>query len=230
MKKRKWKKYAFEFLSIFIALISAFALSNWNDNRKDSLAESKILLEILNGLEKDKVDVEANVGGHKYGIKSCQFWREIFNNQSPNLDSIQQHYFVLTRDFISIQNISGYETLKSKGFELIKNDSLRTKIISLYEYDYQNIKKLEEEYNELQFQKNYFNEINRIIAPYFNFDLKGNIIGIELPIKLTESERKILLSYIWKIQTNRAFILKVYDETEKNITELTKRIEKELKP
>ncbi|MGK0414707.1 MAG: hypothetical protein ACJA1B_002935 [Polaribacter sp.] len=39
-----------------------------------------------------------------------------------------------------------------------------------------------------------------MIAPYFNFDLKGNINGIELPIDLTESERKILLSYIWKIQ------------------------------
>jgi len=229
MKNKKWKKYAFEFLSIFVAIVSAFALSNWNDNRKDNLAESKILLEILNGLEKDKVDVKANVLGHKYGIKSCQFWREIFNNKNPNLDSLTQYYFVLTRDFISIQNISGYETLKSKGFELIKNDSLRTNIISLYEYDYQNIKKLEEEYNELQFQKNYFNEINSIIAPNFNFDQNGNIIGIELPINLTEPERKTLLSYLWKIERNREFILKSYAETEENITELTKWIERELK-
>ena len=63
IKKAKWKKYSFEFLSIFVALISAFALNNWNDNRKDSLAESKILLEILNGLEKDKKDIELNVKG-----------------------------------------------------------------------------------------------------------------------------------------------------------------------
>lgn len=228
-KTGKYFKYAIgEIILVVIGILIALSLSNWNDNRKDNLAESKILLEILNGLGKDKVDVEANVGGHQFGIRSCQFWRQIFNSKTPNLDSLQKYYFVLTRDFISIQNISGYETLKSKGFELIKNDSLRTKIISLYEYDYQNIRKLEEEYNELQFQKNYFNEINRMIAPYFNFDLKGNISGIELPIKLAESERKILLSYLWKIQTNREFILQSYNNTEENIIGLTKMIEEEL--
>ena len=188
MKKRKWKKYSFEFLSIFIALISAFALNNWNDNRKDNIAESKILLEILNGLENDKVDIGLNIKGHQIGIKSCKFWRKIFNNKRTNLDTLQQHYFVLTRDFISIQNVSGYETLKSRGFELIKNDSLRTRIISLYEINYQTLRKLEEEYNELQFQKNYFKEINKMISPYFTFDSKGNISGMEFPINLSETE------------------------------------------
>ena len=53
MKKRNWRKYSVEFLSIFTAVISAFALNNWNDNRKDQNAEQKILIEIKNGLEKD---------------------------------------------------------------------------------------------------------------------------------------------------------------------------------
>jgi hypothetical protein len=229
LKKRKWKKYSFEFLSIFIALISAFALNNWNDNRKDNIAESKILLEILNGLENDKVDIGLNIEGHQMGIKSCEFWRKIFNNKRTNLDTLQQHYFVLTRDFISIQNVSGYETLKSRGFELIKNDSLRTRIISLYEIDYQTLRKLEEEYNELQFQKNYFKEINKMISPYFTFDSKGNISEMEFPINLSETERKTLLSYLWKIQTNRKFILQSYNQTKDNITELATKIEIELK-
>ena len=34
-----WKKHGFEFLSIFIAVISAFALNNWNDNRGDNTSE-----------------------------------------------------------------------------------------------------------------------------------------------------------------------------------------------
>ena len=41
-----WKKHGFEFLSIFIAVISAFALNNWNDNRNADKSESKILIEI----------------------------------------------------------------------------------------------------------------------------------------------------------------------------------------
>jgi len=41
MKKKNWSVYAFEFLSIFIAIISAFALSNWNDNRNDKIPRKR---------------------------------------------------------------------------------------------------------------------------------------------------------------------------------------------
>ena len=183
-------------LSPFVAILDAFALTKWNDDRKENLAESKILLEIVNGLEKDKIDINENMGGHIKGISACQFWKEIFNGESPSIDSLQDNYYLLTRDFISIQNRSGYETLKSRGFELIDNDQLRAKIISLYEYDYQILKKLEEEYNELQFQKNYFKELNMEIAPYLQFNENGNIIGLELPIKLSASKKNLMLSYL----------------------------------
>lgn len=50
MKKANWEKIGFEFLSIFIAVTSAFALNNWNENRRDDNAANKILAEISNGL------------------------------------------------------------------------------------------------------------------------------------------------------------------------------------
>lgn len=53
MKKiefNNWTKYGFKFLSIFIAVISAFALNNWNENKRDAHSEHKILIEISNGL------------------------------------------------------------------------------------------------------------------------------------------------------------------------------------
>jgi hypothetical protein len=137
------------------------------------------------------------------------------------------HYFNLTRDFISIQNIAGYETLKSKGLELIKNDSLRLKIISLYEYDYNTLRKLEEEYSEMQFQESYFKEINDELAPNFKIDNNGNITGIELPLKIQENKRKKLLLYLWKIQSNRTFILRYYSEIEKKINEVIENIKNE---
>ncbi len=229
MKKRNWKRYAFEFLSIFVAVLSAFALNNWNDNRRESQAESKILVEILNGLEKDIEDVRLNVAGHQQGLKACRFWRKVFSNQKTNLDTLQQYYSVLTRDFVSIQNTSGYETLKSRGLELIKNNSLRTNVISLYEYDYNTLRKLEEEYYELQFQENYFQEINRLVAPKFQYDSLGNISGMALPLGISESDKKILLSYLWKIEFNRKFILGFYGQIEEKIKKLQKEITEELK-
>lgn len=228
MKKTNWKKIGFEFLSIFIAVTSAFALNNWNENRKDNEAADKILAEISNGLKKDIEDVRINMGGHKAGIKACQFWRKVISNETTNIDTFAQHYFDLTRDYISIQNISGYETLKSNGLELIEDDSLRFEIITLYEYDYNVLKKFEEDYHEMQYQESYFEEINKKLAPFFNFDDKGNLAGIKLPLTLSQDEKSILLSYLWKIELNRNFILKYYSQTEQKLMELRDRIEKKL--
>jgi len=226
IKLENWKKHGVEFLSIFIAVLSAFALNNWNENRRDDNSESKILIEISNGLEKDTEDIKINATGHKAGISACNYFRKLFAGKNIEPDSLMIHYFALTRDFISIQNVAGYETLKSKGLELIKDDSLRLKIISLYEYDYNTLRKLEEEYSEMQFQKNYFKDINEEIAPSFNFDDNGNITGIDLPLKIQENKKNKLLLYLWKIQTNRIFILQYYSEIEQKINEVRGSIEK----
>lgn len=58
---KNFKNYGLEFLSIFIAVVAAFSLNNWNDNRKSEFSEDKILKEISNGLEKDLSDIEANL-------------------------------------------------------------------------------------------------------------------------------------------------------------------------
>ncbi len=232
MKKiqiKNWKKYTFEFLSIFIAVISAFTLNNWNDNRNNRNAESKILYEINNGLNKDLKDIQLNMMGHKRGIKAADYFRNLIANKAISKDSLMFHYLNLTRDFVSIQNTSGYETLKSRGLELIKKDSLRTKIISLYEYDYNILRKLEEDYYELQFQKNYFKEINRLISKNLQFNGDKQIIGINTPLNIGQNEEKIILSYLWKIQVNREFILNYYSEIKSKIKILKARIEKELK-
>jgi len=223
-----WKKLGLEFLSIFIAVISAFALNNWNENRRDNEAANKILAEISNGLKKDIDDVRINKKGHEDGILACKFWRDIFQKRERNLDTLLRHYSNLTRDYISIQNVSGFESLKSKGLELIENDSLRFEILTLYEYDYNILKKFEEEYNEMQYQENYFEYINSKVAPNLEFNDKGNIIGIKLPLNISNSEKNILLSYLWKIQMNRQFIISFYSQTEEKLIQLQKKIEDNL--
>lgn len=227
MKKIKmgdWKKYTFEFLSIFIAVITAFALNNWNDNRKADQSENKILIEISNGLEKDIEDIRTNKGGHIRGLNACNYFRHVLVGKEVNSDSLMIQYSALTRDFISVQNTAGYETLKSRGLELIKNDSLRLEIIALYEYNYSLLRKLEEEYSEMQFQENYFIEINKILAPHFQFDINKNLIGINKPLNIQADEEKIILLYILKIRKNREYILKYYSEIENKIQEVQKQI------
>ena len=227
-KTRKWKKYIFEFLSIFIAVLSAFALNNWNDNRRDNNTSVKILTEISNGLKKDIEDININIGGHEDGIRACNFWRKVLLNEEVKLDSLRQYYLSLTRDFFAAQNVSGYETLKSKGLELINNDSLRFDIISLYEYDYRNLKTLEENYYEMQFQENYYKEFNNYISPYFEFSSTGDISKINTLLNLSREEKNKMLTYLWKIKVNRNFTLHYYSDMERKINDLNDQIASEL--
>ena len=227
-KKWNWRNRLMEFFSIFVAVVSAFALNNWNENRRDNQAATKILTEISNGLEKDLEDININIAGHRGGVNACIYWRKIISNQNVDPDSLTIYYLALTRDFFSAQNNSGYETLKSRGLELVANDSLRFDIISLYEYDYESLKTMEENYYEMQFQENYFEDFNKSLAPYFVFDDKGEIIGLKSPINLKPDEKNILLSYLWKIEKNRHFIMSFYNHMEDKINDLTQRIEDEI--
>ena len=209
-ENQNWGKYGIEFLSVFIAVISAFALNNWNDNRKNHITEEKILWEILQGLEKDIDDLFINQSGHKAGIEATVFFKDILANKVVSQDSILYYYHNLTRDFISIQNTSGYEVLKSKGLEIIENDVLRSGIISLYEYEYEILRKLEEQYYETQFQENYFKEINLMISKSFELNDNKEIVGIKIPLDISPTEEKELMTYLWKIEQNRRFILNYY--------------------
>lgn len=209
-----WKKYAFEFISIFVAVVAAFALERWNDRRKDAAAEEKILLEISHGLEKDLEDVRLNMAGHRDGLNACRYWRRALLGDTVSMDSLPQYTFSLTRDFISIQNSSGYQSLRSRGLELIQDDSLRSDIIALYEYDLKILSKLEDEYDELQLHQTYYPVFNEVLAPHLTFSPAGLPVGLEMPLPLSHADRNRMLLHVLKIQQNRTFALQYYQLVE----------------
>jgi len=193
----------FEFISIFLAITLAFLLDRWNDNRKDRIAETKILEEIYNGLERDSLDLANDEKYFKIAFRGIQYFNDIIDGKIVENDSLTTFYFLFSRESIVVQNKSGYESLKSRGLETIEDDSLRRKIINLYEVDYELARKFNEEYSEYKFMQNYFHKINDAIAPYFEYDSVNNIQGIRLPIELDEKERSLLKSYLWKIAVGK---------------------------
>lgn len=223
-----WGKFLVEFLSIFIAVLSAFALNNWNDNRKARHAETNILKEISNGLRLDSADVALNIAGHKYGIKASLYFRRLLNNETVDMDSAAFYKRLLLRDFISIQNTSGYESLKSQGLDIVKSDSLRLEIISMYEYNYTLIEKIEEQYAAQQFFERYADRFNDAIASQIRFDSTGGIKSINVPLKLTEKEKNHLLLDLKTIEEDRRFTMSFYKKIEGQLVSTRTLIDKEL--
>jgi len=228
LKRLKLGKFFFEFASVFIAVIAAFALENWNDNRRDTKAEEKILIEIRNGLKSDFDDMQMNRDVMEMGIRACEFFRAMLTTDTIKKDSLPIHYFNLTANCIPLVNRSGYEGLKSKGLEIIKNDSLRSHIISIYEFDYERIRKTEEETAVFQFYTNFGEPINQLLDESFIFADNGFGFTIEQPLKLNTQERKLFLIYLMRIQALRMSTINVYNEIKEEITKLMVEIDQEL--
>ncbi len=228
-RKSKWTKYIFEFLSIFLGVTLAFALSQWNERNKRYESSEKTLLEIRNGLASDIVDLRGNKTGHETGIYACHYFRKYLTEQKVDKDSVVLMFNSLLRDYISIQNKSGYESLKSKGLELVRDDSLRLEIISLYDFDYEIIEKMEEGYSESQFHENYFYTINSLLADYMVFNDQGELIQLKPPVDLSRKERNIILSYLWKIEFNRSFTRDYYMQVENKAQRLIEHIDATVK-
>lgn len=228
MKKGEWKKYLFEFLSIFVAVISAFALSNWNDNVNSKNSEQKILIEIKNGINIDQKDFESNIIGHNRSLTANKKFRELLLGKEIGKDSVALFYTALFRDYTPVFNRSGYESLKESGLKTIRNDSLRFEIIELYDYYYGIIDILDKVY-EMQSFENYFTPVNDLLYPYMEFDIEGNLIQIHSPEGLTEEERKEIRSYLWRLDNNRKLKLNRYNSIMQVMIKVKEDVESEIK-
>ncbi|MBQ4822077.1 hypothetical protein [Aquimarina sp. MMG016] len=228
MKKIEWKKYVFEFLSIFIAVLSAFTLNKCNDNRAENFSEEKILKEIRNGIELDLKDFSGNKYGHTTSLKVTQMFRDLLQNKKVNQDSIALAYVLLFRDYAPIVNQSGYESLKASGLKTVKKDSLRFEIITLYDFYYKIITIIEDDVDEMKSFSNYFILMNDILKDYMVFDEKGQLVEIRQPIEISPSQKNEIFSYLWRLETNRNYKLRKYELVEEKMKLLKQHIEEEL--
>ena len=103
-KTFSWKKYVFETLSIFIAVISAFSLNNWNQHRRDKDAEIGILKEVRNSIKNDLLTLKTNKEGYIFSRKSCSYIRDLIENKPVNQDSISFKYPAISQ-LILLQRI-----------------------------------------------------------------------------------------------------------------------------
>jgi hypothetical protein len=84
--------------------------------------------------------------------------------------------------------------------------------------------------NEMQSFQNFFSSVNDLLHPYMEFDEVGNLKNISYPEALTETEKKEILSYLWRLENNRTYKLAKYNSILDIMQKLKRNIEFELKP
>ena len=148
-KLSKYLLYAFgEIVLVVFGILIALSLNNWNDNRKDRLAEKELYKTLIRSLESDLKDVRDK----SMVIDSAIIGQKMFITES--LENVASRY--TDKEFFSllmrvgrssksfVPNISLYNKIsQNKQIDLIKSEELQMKIIELYDVHYCKYKDLD---------------------------------------------------------------------------------------
>jgi hypothetical protein len=140
IKENKFSKYLLyaigEIVLVVIGIFLALQLNNWNTNQQRSDQELALLAEMRQNLERDLDDCRGNIASQKRWQRAQEIVLNHLEQRTPFHDSLRYHYGNIMGATQLTANSSAYDKLRSIGFNLIWNDSLRRAITALYSEKY----------------------------------------------------------------------------------------------
>jgi Family of unknown function (DUF6090) len=228
-KTGKYLKYALgEIVLVVIGILIALSINNWNEDRKSRIFERETLKNLKVGMELDLLDIEGNIKGHRRGLESQNIVINWFESDLPYTDSLCHHFASGNWFTVFVSDKSSFETLKTIGVNLISSDSLRDKILYLYESRYEIYNKRELVFNKL-IEKMIYDVNSKYFSESFLNLKKSNLIGCMHPNNPHEIKRST--EYIYYLKTIREFnllLINTMDATRVNLNDLIEMIDHEL--
>lgn len=169
-KKGKYIKYAIgEIVLVVIGILIALSINNWNENRKLDIYERKMLREIYASLKADHLMCQNMLAGLNRMEIANDSIIKFLKNDTGDLTTVRG-YFTTTALSSNLDfKLSAYESLKSRGLDIISNDSLRKSLSNLYDFRYPYSLYLVSNYNiHLR------NEWRPFMIDNFQFNIEGN--------------------------------------------------------
>lgn len=153
LSESKFNKYlvyaAGEIILVVIGILIALQFNDWSKEKERNILEHRILSEMHTNLKMDSVDMEGNIERNTKVLNSAQAILDQLENQVAWNDSMKTHYARLDNYISKVALVlSSYENLKSLGFDLIRNNELRTKIHQVYAQQYPFVVRMEKEHLE----------------------------------------------------------------------------------
>ena len=139
-KNGKYLKYAFgEIILVVIGILIALQINNWNENRKLKNQELNLLADIrtnlistFNTFKNDSLNNQRDI----LQYEKIEYYIENDLKYNKALDSA---FGVLTFWSTPYITSTAYNTLQSKGLDLIQNERVRQDIVDIYEVDLKNL-------------------------------------------------------------------------------------------
>lgn len=223
-KFNKYLMYAIgEIVLVVIGILIALQINNWNENKKSRRFEVKILKELRNDLKSNYNELSPIKKNNQELIIKSDSLTSVLKNKSFDFN-IHSH-LLKSIDYgnFGVYNVSSttYKFIESKGFEILKNDSLRISISDLYERRIFNI------VNNLNiYQSHYLKETRPYLVSNFRLPKQG----IPIPLSQASIENQIFKNIINRrarlLEVSRRNILRCLEDLEVLIQSIDKEIMK----
>lgn len=224
-KEFKFFQVLIEIGIITIGILIAYQLNNWKEVRATHEAEEKMLKEIRSNLQLDLIDLNDNGVAHITAIKLIDSLKKIAESDVYS-KRVPQMLRDALRDFVFNPQTSSFETLKAQGVNLIRNDSIRIRILRLYDFNYRTIEKVEETYVPHQFIRHF----DHIVLSYFDgYDLNEKEGAIPINSGTDWLKKSDIKNRLDLTRAEHRFAIRLYDECIAEVKDLITTIDNELK-
>ena len=139
-KTGKYFKYAIgEIILVVIGILIALSINNWNEDRKATKKEIKILKELKNDLNTNIIEIKETYDFTNKRQLSTVLILDYFKNRKPVDDSLKKAFENINMDGIFNIANTAYKYIESQGIDILTNDSLRIRTTEMYERYLRNI-------------------------------------------------------------------------------------------
>lgn len=220
----KYMRYAIgEILLVVIGILIALQVNNWNQNRKESYVELQILFDIQSNLTESLHELQRANKSNQIGIRQFNKLIEHIEKQQPYTPGLDSIFGTIPLWAAPYFTTSAYEAFKSKGPELIKNDSLKKIITQFYDRD---ISTLQNDWDKWEWSIN-----QQIVLPWFvqncRYQTNSGLLAtpVDYPAILKD---KTILNILSLVIRSREYGIEKSEQMEKKIEMIVRQIEMEL--
>lgn len=211
-----------EVVLVVIGIFLALQLNNWNAERKRSEQELALLVEMRENLLRDLEDCRDNIISQKRYGRAQEVVLKHLEDRTPFHDPLRVHYGNLMGSTMLTMNTPAYDNLKSIGFDLIRNDSLRGAITRLYSERYRFVAMLEIE-QDFHLQK--VDMGPQLYEKVVMDTMWKSAYPIDPDALMNDNKFKGILRMN---KFNKDFMVMIYEGVEQQVQELIAQIGKEL--
>jgi hypothetical protein len=133
----KYLLYAIgEILLVVIGILIALQVNNWNEHRKDRIAEQKMLNALIEDLGVNINRLNNDISLEQRTIRQAKKIIQHLDDRKPYDPSLDVIFSEAIYSPDIIISSSGYESLKTRGIDIVQNELLRKKIVNLFDVIY----------------------------------------------------------------------------------------------